>query len=102
MMNYDRRGNPLALSDWVRLFHDEAYKRIAKDEVAGYLVSTVWLGLDHSFGVGPPLIFETMVFASEGGDFDMSGVGQWRYATEEAARIGHDEVVEELRRAKGV
>jgi hypothetical protein len=33
------------------------------------VVSTVFLGLDHSYDGGPPLIFETMVFwADEGGN----------------------------------
>lgn len=27
-----------------------------------YWISTVFLGIDHSFGQGPPLVFETMVF----------------------------------------
>ena len=32
----------------------------------GERLSTVWLGLDHSFmETGPPLIFETMLFASD-------------------------------------
>jgi hypothetical protein len=46
-------------------------------------ISTVFLGLDHQWGDGPPLIFETMVF---GGRFDQS---QERYPTEEAALAGH-------------
>lgn len=28
----------------------------------GYIISTVWLGLNHAYGDGPPLIYETMVF----------------------------------------
>ena len=53
-------------------------------------VSTVWLGLDHGFGMGgPPLIFETMIF----GDHGVSDHGQWRYSTEQAARQGHAEAV---------
>lgn len=28
-------------------------------------VSTVFLGLDHRFGEGPPLLFETMIFGGE-------------------------------------
>lgn len=31
----------------------------------GVVVSTVFLGLDHSFGGGPPLWFETMVFPED-------------------------------------
>ncbi len=61
----------------------------------GMRVSTIWLGLDHSWGGGPPLIFETMVFddkASEEGrgeDFDSQ-----RYSTREEALEGHRELVE--------
>lgn len=36
-------------------------------------VSTVFLGLNHNFGVGPPLLWETMVF---GGCFD-DAQGRW-------------------------
>jgi hypothetical protein len=52
--------------------------------------STVWLGIDHSFGLGDrPLIFETMVFGWRmGSDFDMD-----RYATEEEAKAGHYKMV---------
>lgn len=33
-----------------------------KTEIGDYIVSTVDLGLDHSFGDGPPLYYETMIF----------------------------------------
>lgn len=36
-------------------------ERIVKQEyVNGIFVSTVFLGLDHQYGDGPPLLFETM------------------------------------------
>jgi len=46
-------------------------------------VSTIWLGLNHQWGDGPPLIFETMVF---GGGLDQE---QERYSTESEALVGH-------------
>lgn len=48
---------------WARYF--EKSDRIIKQEELpnGYFVSTVFLGLDHNFGIeGEPLLFETMVF----------------------------------------
>ena len=43
--------------------------RIVKQDKVGkvgeVLVSTVFFGLDHSFGSGPPLLFETMIFGGE-------------------------------------
>lgn len=54
-------------------------------------VSTVFLGLDHSFGHGPPLLFETMVF---GGKLDQEMA---RYATYADAQRGHDLMVSRVR-----
>lgn len=50
-------------------------------------VSTVFIGLDHSFGDGDPVLFETMIF---GGALDES---QWRYCTYDEAERGHAEAV---------
>jgi hypothetical protein len=78
---YDYEGNPIDLATWAQLFNDE--RHLGEDELDGVRVSTVYLGLDHSFGAGPPLIFETMIF---GGTLDGD---TWRYATEAEARAGH-------------
>lgn len=46
---------------WGKWF--EKHDRIVKQETIGDVkVSTVFLGLDHSFGSGPPDWFETMIF----------------------------------------
>lgn len=95
MEHYDRQGNLIPdLLTWARLHEDIAYKRVAETTIGNLWVSTVWLGLDHSFGGGPPLIFETMVFVQgEGGnDLDCR-----RYATEAEALAGHEEILEEIR-----
>ena len=55
-----------------------------------YWVSTVYLGIDHNFGQGPPLIFETMIFDNAADEFLSF---QDRYATEEQAIAGHDAAV---------
>ena len=72
---------------------DPHYKRVALDGVGNYNVSTVWLGLDHQYGEGPPLIFETMVFP------DDSFVDSFceRYSTETEALDGHERIVANLR-----
>ena len=54
-------------------------------------VSTVHLVFDHQYSDGPPLIFETMVFGIADDN------PQWRYSTEEEAKLGHQKVVELLR-----
>lgn len=55
----------------------------------GGYVSTVWLGLDHGWGAGPPLIFETMVF----GKVSMLDLDMERYSYESEAIMGHHRLV---------
>lgn len=72
-------------------------RRVGFDHLAGeaglYVVSTIFLGLDHGFGLGPPVLWETMIFGPEplGGTMD-------RYTSEEAARVGHAEQIEKVKR----
>lgn len=81
---YDRDGKPITPAAWADLFDDWPYKQIASTKINGATVSTVWLGLNHQWSSeGPPLIFETMIF---GGHLDGA---QWRYTTEQQARVGH-------------
>lgn len=56
-------------------------------------ISTVFLQVNHAFGDGPPILFETMVF---GGPLD--GL-QDRYATVQEAWQGHDAMAEQVREA---
>ena len=58
----------------------------------GVRVSTVFLGLDHQYGEGDPLLFETMIF---GGELDKDCV---RYSTMNQAREGHRVAVKLARR----
>jgi hypothetical protein len=53
----------------------------------GVDVSTVFLGLDHRFDDGPPLLFETMVFRNGNGDEEE------RYSTWDEAVTGHKAMV---------
>src|SRR5262245_35558880 len=89
--HYDRRGEKISFEDWGRLreYGGLEYLRVARDEIGEYTVSTVWLGIDHSFGGSVPLIFETMVFHDDETDVDEMR----RYATEEQALEGHAEIV---------
>lgn len=90
---YDRQGNPMTLKQWAESFetrHD--FKRVAQTTLPnGRWVSTVWLGLNHQYGDGPPLIFETMVFPSPD---DMGEMDCERYSTEAEAIAGHARLCE--------
>jgi hypothetical protein len=82
---YARDGRPLDFTSWAHLAADPDYRVVHQTEIGTYLVSTVWLGIDHNWtDTGPPLIFETMIFPSAGTIADCS-----RYTTEDEARQGH-------------
>ena len=89
-MYYDKEAKPINAMEWMALFDDPNYQRISRTEIGDYIVSTVWLGLDHNYGDGDPVIFETMVFDKKGDD-----VGQRRYCTLAQAARGHMEMVVE-------
>lgn len=77
------------LMTWARAFEDHAARIVARDELPGdVFVSTVFLGIDHNFGVGPPLLFETMIFG--GG---LTGEHQERCSTWVQAEEQHAKAV---------
>lgn len=87
---YDRAGNPISMMQSVELFNEDE-RRVGDDTIGPLRVSTVHLVIDHQWGDGPPLIFETMVF----GDDDHAPC--WRYSTEKEARKAHLSVVDQLK-----
>jgi len=61
----DEKGNPVAcgdLMDWARRFEDMPSRIVKQEKFLFSKISTVFLGLDHRFGEGPPILWETMVF----------------------------------------
>ena len=58
-------------------------KTVGRDQFGDVRVSTVFLGMDHSFNGGTPILFETMIF---GGEHDQY---QERYCTWDEAEKGH-------------
>lgn len=97
-------GGKNACLRWAKDMNDKKLRRVKEDTLSnGLYISTVWLGLNHSFNPkGKPKIFETMVFdksnqskskkfsklfsldSSLGEDLD-----QMRWSTEGEALAGH-------------
>jgi len=97
---YDRNGKPMDLMTWATTF-EKGDRHVGNTVIMsqhgapeGVRVSTVWLGLDHSDGEGPPLIFETMVFGGEHDDYTE------RYSTETQAKKGHARIVKAIKAGK--
>jgi len=90
--HYDMNGKPMTMMQWAQAFKDTAGRVLARTDLPdAYWVSTVWLGFDHNFGDGPPLIFESMVFKEDTHD----EVACRRYATREEALAGHRALCQE-------
>jgi len=77
------------LLEWARWYEAEKGRRtVALTETESCWISTVFLGLDHSFGMaGPPLLFETMVFGKDGAE-DCERCSTWDEAVAQ-----HNEIV---------
>ncbi len=59
-------------------------KAVKQNDIGNIYVSTVFIGLDHGWKTGIPVLWETMIF---GGKYDGY---QKRYTSHEDALIGHE------------
>ena len=84
----DENGNAIPEPDlmkWAESVVGHKYWRVAEDWVNGQSVrvSTIFLGLDHRWGGGDPVLWETMIFGGEHDGY------QERYTSQRAALDGH-------------
>lgn len=94
LLNVDK-PEPTDMMTWAQMLEEKSnhlwVTRLKKGKKR-VTVSTVFLGLDHSFmAKGPPILFETMIF----GLVDEDGYEyQWRYGDYYHAQFGHKEAVQ--------
>ncbi len=90
----DKDDNPVSEPDlirWGRWMKNNS-RKIKRTEISkDVVVSTVFLGLDHNFSDGVPILFETLVF---GGEYDGE---RYRYTTAEKARKDHVKMVRKIK-----
>lgn len=80
-------------------WYETAERHVAQTTVGNLWVSTVFLGMDHQYGDGPPLLYETMVFGfDEKGERDYADRECYRYSTWDDAEAGHAAVVKQLQK----
>lgn len=72
-----------------KFYSDPKNKRVSQDEIIikglTYLVSTVFLSVDHNYDDGPPILWETMIFKKG----DWSELYCERYSSYKEALEGH-------------
>ena len=74
------------LLKWAEWF-ETADRVVAQTDVGPYVVSTIFLGIDHQFGKGPPLLFETMVFIDGDAEDYQRRCATWLGAERQHARM---------------
>lgn len=92
----DQNGNPRPEPDlykWGRWMQNADDRVVKLEEVGTYSISTVFLGLDHSFGGPTPVLWETMVF----GEGEMSGEMNRCAGSREQAEAMHHQMVERVK-----
>jgi hypothetical protein len=96
----DKSGTPRPEPDfmtWATWF-ETANHRVAKTDVGDLCVSTVFLGLDHSWGDGPPILWETMIFDQAGNEKDIDRCSGSR----EQAEAMHEKMVERAQEMRSI
>lgn len=97
-MYFDRRGLPISMRQWGDLLgYTPSYRGVVNTTLGRLWISTVWLGLDNSFGRGRPVIFETAIFSIGTGRKKKRGLPSGvlyidRYCTEKEALKGHSNI----------
>ena len=93
---YNKKGEPIPMMVWAKLFENKNYKIIEQTILQNKKwVSTVWLGLNHNFRPrSKPIIFETMVFSKKFKTIKKSPkeLDIQRYFTLKEAKQGHKEM----------
>ena len=79
--------------EWAK-WYQTADRIVAEETIGDSSVSTIFLGLDYSFGDGPPLLFETQVFGGKLSD-EMD-----RYSTWDEAVLGHKTICERIKEGR--
>jgi len=64
ILNEDKTPRLADLEEWAR-WSIKNDKHVGSTEIGDARISTVFVGLDHNWGDGPPLLFETMVFGGK-------------------------------------
>ena len=93
-LNEDHSIRPCELEECLEqleYMRKHSTKHLKDEEINGMRVSTVWLGIDHNYFGGRPLLFETMVF-SDNKNYQERYCD--RYSTWDEAIEGHKKAIQ--------
>ena len=102
------RGVAEPISDllrWAKWMETHRKEWHLEDKVGSLRISTIFLGLDHNWGNGDPILWETMIFDEDRpvevklGSYSRvvsEDIDQWRHTFAEEAKAFHENKVKEL------
>lgn len=106
ILDDERRPVKAELLEWAAWIDKWENRSVAFDTTQLFDVSTVFLGIDHSWSKGPPVLFETMVFERKAEIKEIFGrlmpiradVEQNRYVSWDDAQAGHQATLRRLQK----
>lgn len=99
ILDAELREVRVGLIQWAKWF-ETANRTVGADFAGPYWISTVFLGLDHNFFKGPPLLYETMIFKRINDENMVSVQLVKRYSTWTEADEGHIETLNKVKEGK--
>jgi hypothetical protein len=93
-LNADKTYREADLIEWAEQLQNMD-RHVGNNMIEGHHVSTVWLGLEHGFMGGEPLVFETMIFSEHE---PRTHIYLDRYSSWDKAVQGHEEAIEWVRK----
>ena len=76
------------LLEYAQNMQSETNRIVAQTKIEALLISTIFTGIDHSFGLGEKRLFETVIFGMED---DIHP--KWHHATWDGAQKEHNRIV---------
>jgi len=92
-LNADHTYSLCHLTTWANQFEEMSRagtRHVGSDNIEEKFISTVWLGNNHNFYSGKPLLFETMIFNGN----ESIDIYCERYSTWDEAVEGHKKAIQ--------
>lgn len=96
---------PCSLEEYIHFMKSATNRIVEQTQVADLLVSTIFTGIDHSFGTGEKQLFETKVFGLPDETQPRWRFATWNHAVSEHRKLvvmlktkGKEGLIEEIRK----
>jgi hypothetical protein len=91
LLDKNKEPYPVTIKEAIKLYKNPEMKIVKQDTIDDVFISTVFLGMDHSWSNKPghkPVLWETMIFGGEYSEY------QERYTSHHDALEGHQKAID--------